>query len=103
MVRKAKPKKPKAWNETVQLKLRFAESLRIRLEREAKKNGQSMNSEIVQRLEQSFQIAGDQVDLIARSLMGTLEPAVIDRIIEIAGEDDAAMNYDEHDQPEGSK
>jgi len=38
----------------VQLKLRFLESLRRRLERAAKANDQSMNAEIVSRLEQSF-------------------------------------------------
>jgi hypothetical protein len=42
-------------NKTVQLKLRFAESLRRRLEREAVRNKRSMNSEIVSRLERSFE------------------------------------------------
>ena len=41
-------------NEMVQLKLRFPESLRRRLERDAGRNKQSMNSEIVSRLESSF-------------------------------------------------
>src|SRR5262249_48315860 len=40
--------------DTVQLKLRFLEALRRRLERAAKANDQSMNAEIVSRLEQSF-------------------------------------------------
>ena len=42
-------------NEMVQLKLRFPESLRRRLERDAGRNKQSMNSEIVSRLESSFE------------------------------------------------
>lgn len=42
-------------HETVQLKLRFPESLRRRLERDAGRNKQSMNSEIVSRLESSFE------------------------------------------------
>src|SRR4051812_27724643 len=47
----------------VQLKLRFPEKLRARIEAAALKNGQSMNSEIVQRLEQSFERANTH-DLI---------------------------------------
>jgi hypothetical protein len=44
-------KKP---TETVQLKLRFSERLRARLEKAAANNDDSMNSEIIRRLEQSF-------------------------------------------------
>jgi len=40
----------------VQLKLRFSESLRRRLEREAKREGRSMNSEIIHRLRRTFMI-----------------------------------------------
>ena len=40
-------------SDTIQLKLRFSEALRRRLER-AKSDGRSLNSEIVHRLEQSF-------------------------------------------------
>jgi hypothetical protein len=40
--------------DTVQLKLRFPEKLRVRIEAAAKKNSRSMNSEILRRLEQSF-------------------------------------------------
>jgi hypothetical protein len=38
----------------VQLKLRFSEALRRRLEREAARNNRSMNTEIIHRLEESF-------------------------------------------------
>jgi len=38
----------------VQLKLRFSESLRRRLERAAARNNRSMNTEIIHRLERSF-------------------------------------------------
>jgi Arc-like DNA binding domain len=79
---------PRAANDTVQLKIRLVETLRRRLEREAARNGHSMNSEIVQRLERSFQIGDDQIDTIARSLIGTLEPQVVDRIIELTHEDE---------------
>src|SRR5262249_61970123 len=49
--------------DTVQLKPRFSEGLRRRLERAAKANDQSMNAEIIQRLEQSFR-ERDQKQLI---------------------------------------
>ena len=41
-------------SETVQLKLRFGEELRRKLEKAAERNGQSMNMEIIARLEGSF-------------------------------------------------
>jgi len=41
-------------SETVQLKLRFAESLRRQLEREANRHDVSMNSEIIRRLAESL-------------------------------------------------
>jgi len=41
--------------DTVQLKLRFSEALRRRLEREAARQDRSLNSEIISRVEQSFQ------------------------------------------------
>jgi hypothetical protein len=40
----------------VQLKLRFPESLRRRLEREAEREGRSMNSEIIFRLQRTFAV-----------------------------------------------
>jgi hypothetical protein len=42
-------------DDTVQLKLRFKENLRARLEQSARRHEASLNSEIVHRLEQSFQ------------------------------------------------
>jgi hypothetical protein len=42
-------------SDTVQLKLRFPEKLRQRIEVAAGRNQRSMNSEIVHRLEQSFE------------------------------------------------
>lgn len=41
-------------SDTVKLNLRFSEELRRRLERAAAKNNQSLNSEIVARLDGSF-------------------------------------------------
>jgi hypothetical protein len=40
----------------VQLKLRFPEAVRRRLEREAKRNNRSMNTEIINRLQRTFAI-----------------------------------------------
>ena len=40
--------------DTVQLKLRFGEKLRRRLDQEAKERGRSLNNEIIRRLERSF-------------------------------------------------
>ena len=45
-------------SDTVQLKLRFSERLRRRLEREAKRQDRSLNSEIVNRLDESFSDQG---------------------------------------------
>ena len=53
--------------EIVQLKLQFAEALRRKLEKEAARNGRSMNSEIIHRLEQSF-TAPDITQVIAERL-----------------------------------
>jgi hypothetical protein len=42
--------------DTVQLNLRFSEALRRRLEREAARHERSLNTEIVERLKQSFRV-----------------------------------------------
>ena len=53
--------------DTVQLKLRFSERLRRQLERAAKHNEWSMNTEIVDRLDVSFQ-REDQEEMIRRAV-----------------------------------
>lgn len=53
--------------ETVGLHLRFSESLRRRLEREAARHRWSMNAEIVDRLEQSFHLP-DQATAIEKAI-----------------------------------
>jgi hypothetical protein len=58
----------------VQLKLRFDERLRRQLEREAARNDRSMNSEIVNRLEQS--LAWDQSADAARKLLADSKAAI---------------------------
>lgn len=65
--------------DTVQLKLRFTEALRRRLERAAKANDQSMNTEIVHRVERSFQKEDDanRVAKAADALPTHLEPTQV--------------------------
>jgi Arc-like DNA binding dprotein len=55
-------------DDTVQLKLRFSESLRRRLERAAKAKDRSLNSEMVSRLEQSFLM--DELDAQMKAAVG---------------------------------
>jgi hypothetical protein len=58
-------------NEVVQLKLRFAERLRARLEKAAAKTDASLNTEIVQRLERSFRRESDNLlGAIVRNAIG---------------------------------
>lgn len=54
-------------SDTVQLKLRFPEALRRQLERAARANDHSMNSEIIHRLERSFH-SDRAVDAIAMAM-----------------------------------
>ena len=42
-------------SDTVQLKLRFPEKLRLRIESAGERSNRSMNAEIIHRLEQSFE------------------------------------------------
>jgi len=58
--------------DTVQLKLRFSERLRRRLEQAAKDNKQSMNTEIVSRLDASLQ-REDLEEMIARAVKDGLK------------------------------
>jgi hypothetical protein len=51
--------------DTIQLKLRFSEALRRRLERAADAHDLSMNSEIVRRLEDSFRDENRQAEMEA--------------------------------------
>jgi Arc-like DNA binding domain len=57
--------------DTVHLRLRFGEKLRRRLERAAAENKQSMNAEIIRRLEESFR-KQDQKQLITSIVQETL-------------------------------
>jgi Arc-like DNA binding domain len=75
-----------ALNEVIQIGVRLEEGLRRRLERVASQRGQSMNAEIVERLQRSFQNDEDKTTLIARAIIDTY-PDIADRIEEIFAED----------------
>ena len=81
MARKA-TRKP---TDTVQLKLRFSEMLRRRLAREAKRRNCSLNTEIVDRLEQSL-LSESFHDaplstLTARALLAGLDEGVVNEMV----------------------
>jgi len=74
--------------ELVKLNLRFPESLRRSLEREAKNKNHSLNTEIVERLYWSFQ-STDETDIVAHALLSALNGAVLDRMVDIIKQDEA--------------
>jgi Arc-like DNA binding domain len=68
----------------VQLKLRFDEKLRRKLEHAALRNDQSMNAEIIHRLEQSFlipEIAEAAANLASERLVSRLEKGPLAELI----------------------
>jgi Arc-like DNA binding domain len=69
-------------SDTVQLKLRFPEKLRLRIETAAARNQRSMNLEIVHRLEQSFE--KNDRDAEIRAVAEQTATAVVDKTFEIA-------------------
>jgi hypothetical protein len=93
-----KPFRPKI----AQLKLRMPEALRGHLERVAARNGQSMNAEILQRLQNSFRAeAIQEKDIhtrVAETLLEHLDPDVVHAMWSIMYEqhqdDEAASAYD---------
>jgi hypothetical protein len=87
-----------ALNEVIQIGVRLEEGLRRRLERVASQRGQSMNAEIVERLQRSFQNDEDKTTLIARAIMDSY-PDIADRMEEIfeEGRRDAYLDDLAHD------
>jgi hypothetical protein len=79
--------------DTVQLKLRFPEAIRGRLARAAKQHGQSLNSEIVARLYDSFKVEREMFDQLAETLVHSLEPALLKRMCAIVREMDAYQEW----------
>jgi hypothetical protein len=84
-----KPFRPKI----AQLKLRMPEVLRGHLERVAARNGQSMNAEILQRLQNSFRAeAMQEKDITARmaeTLLEGLDDDIVGQMVEIYQQDRA--------------
>jgi Arc-like DNA binding domain len=73
-------------SDTVQLKLRFPEKLRVRIEVAAVRNQRSMNSEIIHRLEQSFE-KDDRttaMNAVAQAAAAAATTAMVDKF-EIVG------------------
>jgi hypothetical protein len=62
--------------DTAQMNLRLPETLRKKIEVEAKKNGWSLNRELVRRLEQSFTHQGFE-DLIQSTIQSTAQKVVM--------------------------
>jgi hypothetical protein len=67
---------PRKQSEIVQLKLRFPENLRLRIESAAERSLRSMNAEIVHRLEQSFE-KESRIDLAQASATAALDKFMI--------------------------
>jgi hypothetical protein len=74
---------PRKQSDTVQLKLRFPEKLRQRIESAADRNQRSLNAEIVQRLEHSFQ--RDDQAAQALKLAEAAATAAIDKLVIVSG------------------
>ena len=88
-------------SDTVQLKLRFPEALRRRLEREAKRHGRSLNSEILAILEGAFQ-QSDDVESRAKAIAEALGDEIVNAIVEQAKKDEISDLLAERDDSEPS-
>jgi hypothetical protein len=75
----------------VQLKLRFNEALRSRLEKQADRNNHSMNAEIIRRLEQSFQ---EQKDAAILSMLVGSNDAAAELLRKMVAEFQANPDWD---------
>jgi hypothetical protein len=73
--------------DTVKLQLRFSESLRRLLEREAARNNRSMNTEIVHRLQLSIHKSQDSMTELAKMALDSLPNDARDRVIQLIGEE----------------
>jgi hypothetical protein len=80
VLQQSMPRKP---TDVVQLKLRFPEALRRRLERAAKSHGQSLNTEIVRILEEAFGKA-DEIQQRAKAIAEALGDEIVNAIVEQA-------------------
>jgi len=80
----ARKSKSKSWSGRAELKLRLPEALRYSLERSAQERGDSMNSEIVKRLNSTFQYRQDDrtAKIVARALLTYLPDEVVNEMYE---------------------
>jgi hypothetical protein len=81
-------------SDTVQLKLRFSERLRRRLVREAKKNGVSLNTEIVNTLERAFHQSDDLIKARAQMFAEALGDDIADGIAKYVANKRAATEQE---------
>jgi Arc-like DNA binding domain len=90
MARKTKARRPR--KSVAQIKVRLPELLRRDLEQAAKTHGQSMNVEMVQRLNASFQKM-DAHKLIAAALLDGLDDAVVEEMVNTVNRQIAEDDY----------
>ena len=80
---------PRKQTDTVHLKLRFSEKLRRRIEAAAGRNQQSMNTEIIHRLEESF-LKETISDTVTASVEASTT-AVLSQFVVVLGPDGMPM------------
>jgi hypothetical protein len=86
-------KRQRKLTDQVQLKLRLSEQLRRRLAGEAKRRKQSLNTEIVERLDQSLLNQSGDLDIdAAKALLASLKPTVAAKLAELVMEQEI-WNY----------
>jgi Arc-like DNA binding domain len=78
-----------ARDHVAQIKVRLPEVLRRHLEREAARNGRSMNAEIIKRLSESFRVL-DQTKLIAKAVLDGLDDAIVYEMVDMFMREQAA-------------
>ena len=76
--------------------VRIPEGLRRRLEREAVRNGRSMNTEIIHRLERSFADLGSEMAQLAQQAGTTAAEKMVSTLIDPSSGSDALKRLLEH-------
>jgi len=77
----ARKRKESRWSRRAQLKIRLPESVRLNLEREARRADRSMNAEVVWRLSESVSGDKDPYAIAAEAIMNGLDERIV-KIIE---------------------
>jgi hypothetical protein len=77
----ARKRKESRWSRRAQLKIRLPESVRLNLEREARRADRSMNAEAVWRLSESVSGDKDPYAIAAEAIMNGLDERIV-KIIE---------------------